>query len=136
MQRKQFTLQRPSRDNPTAVELAMVMDNKQRCTIVWEPVVMLKKMSFEDNKIIFRRGQVSNDADGTPLLINGRGEGYRVNDTAVYLWNLCNGITFSELLSEVLRISSDKEEEVRKSLAEMVKQLRKISVLEVKERRV
>lgn len=76
---------------------------------------------------------VGNDMDGTPLLINGRGEAYRVNDTAVSLWNMCNGITFEDLYLEVLRISSGDEDDVRKSLEKMVKQFHKISVVEMKE---
>jgi hypothetical protein len=87
---------------------------------------------IEKDRIIFRRGVVGNDEDGTPLLINYKGEGYRVNDTAVSLWNMCNGITFQELVYEVLRISSDDESKVKKSLLEMLRQLKKASVVEIK----
>jgi len=92
----------------------------------------LLKRETDTNKIILRRGAVGNDRDGTPLLINGRGEAYRVNDTAVSLWNMCNGITFDDLLLEVLRISSGDEDEVRKSLEQMVRQFHKISVVELR----
>jgi len=92
--------------------------------------MLLKKQS---SKIIHRRGEVGNDHDGTPLLINYRGEAYRVNDTAVSLWNMCNGITFDDLLLEVLRISSGDEEDVRRSLEEMVKQFQEISVIELRD---
>lgn len=85
------------------------------------------------NKIIVRRGAVSNDRDGTPLLINDRGEAYRVNDTAVSLWNMCNGITFDDLFLEVMRISSENKSQVRKSLDELVKQFCNISVVELKD---
>ncbi len=85
------------------------------------------------DKIILRRGSVDNDQDGTPLLINDRGEAYRVNDTAVSLWNMCNGITFDDLFLEVLRISSDSESEVKKSLEQMIKQFQKISVIELRD---
>src|SRR5215208_1619227 len=73
---------------------------------------MLLKRESVSNKLILRRGVVGNDCDGTPLLINGRGEAYRVNDTAVSLWNMCNGITFDDLVLEVLRISSGGEDDV------------------------
>ena len=86
-----------------------------------------------ENRLIVRRGAVSNDKDGTALLINDRGEAYRVNDTAVSLWNMCNGISFDDLYLEVMRISSGKEAEVRKSLDNMVKQFCSISVVELKE---
>jgi len=92
--------------------------------------MLLKKES--SNKIIFRRGDVDNDIDGTPLLINDRGVAYRVNDTAVSLWNMCNGITFDDLFLEVLRISSDDANEVKKSLEQMLRQFQKISVIEVR----
>jgi hypothetical protein len=92
--------------------------------------MLLKRQS---SKIIHRRGTVGNDGDGTPLLINNRGEAYRVNDTAVSLWNMCNGITFDDLLLEVLRISIGEEDEVRKSLEQMVKQFREISVIELRD---
>ncbi len=93
--------------------------------------MLLKKES--GNKIILRRGEVGNDRDGTPLLINVRGEAYRVNDTAVSLWNMCNGITFDDLFLEVLRISSDNESEVKKSLEQMIRQFQKISVIELRD---
>jgi hypothetical protein len=84
-------------------------------------------------KIIVRRGSVSNDKDGTPLLINEQGEAYRVNDTAVSLWNMCNGISFDDLFLEVMRISSEGEEHVRESLEQMVRQFCSISVAELKD---
>jgi hypothetical protein len=96
---------------------------------------MLLKRESVNNKVILRRGIVGNDCDGTPLLINDRGEAYRVNDTAVSLWNMCNGITFEELLLEVLRISSDKKDDVRKSLEHMVKKFQKIGVIELRDLR-
>lgn len=94
---------------------------------------MLLRRESDSNKIILRRGEVGNDSDGTPLLINNRGEAYRVNDTAVSLWNMCNGITFEDLLLEVLRISSEDKADVRKSLEQMVKQFQKISVIELRD---
>jgi len=95
--------------------------------------MLLKREGYYSDKIIFRRGEVSNDRDGTPLLINDRNEAYRVNDTAVSLWNMCNGINFDDLLHEVMRISSEDESEVRKSLEQMIKQFQEISVVEVKQ---
>ncbi len=93
---------------------------------------MKKSLSSRD-EILVRRGTVSNDMDGTPLFINEKCEGYRVNDTAVSLWNMCNGITFDELKEEVLRISNDNEENVSLALGEMVEQLKKVSVLDTKQ---
>jgi hypothetical protein len=94
---------------------------------------MLMRKEIRSNRLIIRRGEVANDLDGTPLLINGRGEAYRVNDTAVSLWHMCNGITFDDLYKEVLRISSGDEGDVRRSLEEMIRQFRKIAVVDVKE---
>jgi len=96
---------------------------------------MLLKRESVNNKMILRRGVVGNDCDGTPLLINSRGEAYRVNDTAVSLWNMCNGITFDDLFLEVLRISSGGKDEVRKSLEHMVKKFQKIGVIELRDLR-
>lgn len=93
-------------------------------------VMLLKK---ENTKIILRRGTVGNDCDGMPLLINARGEAYRVNDTAISLWNMCNGITFDDLFLEVLHISSSDEGEVRSSLEQMIRQFQKISVIEMRD---
>lgn len=109
------------------------MDNNRLVQSLDDDVMLLKRES--SNKIIFRRGEVGNDQDGTPLLINSRGEAYRVNDTAVSLWNMCNGITFDDLLLEVLRISSGDEDEVRKSLEQMIRQFSKVSVIEIRDQR-
>jgi hypothetical protein len=96
---------------------------------------MLLKRGSVSNKLILRRGVVGNDCDGTPILINGRGEAYRVNDTAVSLWNMSNGITFDDLLLEVLRISSGEEDDVRKSLEHMIRKFQKIGVVELRDHR-
>jgi hypothetical protein len=87
---------------------------------------------IEDDTIILRQGEVDNDDDGTPLLINFKGEAYRVNDTAVSLWNMCNGISFQDLLYEVMRISNDDESNVKRSLFEMILQLKDVSVIKLK----
>jgi hypothetical protein len=87
---------------------------------------------IDSDSVILRRGYVSNDLDGTPLLINFKGEGYRVNDTAVSLWNMCNGISFQDLVYEVLLISSDKEARVRESLKTMLNQMNKASIIKIK----
>ena len=87
---------------------------------------------LEKDTIILRQGEVDNDEDGTPLLINFKGEAYRVNDTAVSLWNMCNGISFQDLLHEVLRISNDNESNVERSLFEMILQLNEVSVIKLK----
>lgn len=87
---------------------------------------------IEDDTIILRQGEVDNDTDGTPLLINFKGEAYRVNDTAVSLWNMCNGISFQDLLYEVMRISNDDEANVKRSLFEMIIQLNDVSVIKLK----
>jgi hypothetical protein len=87
---------------------------------------------IDSNSIILRRGTVSNDLDGTPLLINFKGEGYRVSDTAVSLWNMCNGISFQDLVYEVLSISNDKESKVRDCLRTMLNQMNKASIVKIK----
>ena len=111
------------------------MDNNQKLhRELDDDAGMLLKREIE-NKLILRRGMVGNDRDGTPLLINGRGEAYRVNDTAVSLWHMCNGITFDDLYLEVLRIASGDEDDVRKSLEQMIRQFHKISVVDMKELR-
>jgi hypothetical protein len=94
---------------------------------------MLLKRESVNNKMILRRGIVGNDYDGTPLLINARREAFRVNDTAVSLWNMCNGITFDDLFLEVLRISSGEKNDVRKSLVQMVRKFQKIGVIELRD---
>lgn len=95
-------------------------------------MLTLRDRKIDSNSIILRRGYVSNDLDGTPLLINFKGEGFRVNDTAVSLWNMCNGISFQDLVYEVLSISSDKEPKVRESLKTMLTQMNKASVIKIK----
>jgi hypothetical protein len=92
----------------------------------------LRDRKIDSESIILRRGTVSNDLDGTPILINSKGEGYRVTDTAVSLWNMCNGISFQDLVYEVLSISSDKESKVSDCLRTMLTQMSKASIIKIK----
>jgi hypothetical protein len=91
-----------------------------------------KTKEIEEDTLILRQGEVDNDEDGTPLPINFKGEAYRVNDTAVSLWSMCNGISFHDLLHEVLRISNDNETNVKRSLFEMLSQLNDVSIIKLK----
>jgi hypothetical protein len=95
-------------------------------------MLRLRDRKIDSNSFIVRRGFVSNDLDGTPLLINFKGEGFRVSDTAVSLWNMCNGISFQDLVYEVLLISSDKESRVRDSLRTMLTQMNRASIIKIK----
>ena len=95
-------------------------------------MLRLRDRKIDSNSYILRRGFVSNDLDGTPLLINFKGEGFRVSDTAVSLWNMCNGISFQDLVYEVLSISSDKEARVRESLRTILTQINKASIIKIK----
>ena len=94
-------------------------------------MLTLRDRKIDSNSIILRRGFVSNDSDGTPLLINFKGEGFRVSDTAVS-WNMCNGISFQDLVYELISISSDKESRVRESLRIMLTQMNKASIIKIK----
>lgn len=95
-------------------------------------MLRLRDGKIDSDSIILRRGFASNDLDGTPLLINFKGEGFRVSGTAVSLWNMCNGISFQDLVYEVLSISSDKESRVRESLRTMLTQMDKASIIKIK----
>ncbi|HEU4447639.1 MAG TPA: hypothetical protein VFR94_23395, partial [Nitrososphaeraceae archaeon] len=48
------------------------------------------------------------------------------------LWSMCNGISFQDLLHEVLRISNDNETNVKRSLFEMLSQLNDVSIIKLK----
>jgi hypothetical protein len=45
---------------------------------------------------------------------------------------MCNGISFQDLVYEVLLISSDKESRVRDSLRTMLTQMNKASIVKIK----
>ena len=45
---------------------------------------------------------------------------------------MCNGISFQDLVYEVLMISSDKESMVRESLRTMLTQMNKASIIKIK----
>ncbi|MFQ5941229.1 MAG: PqqD family protein [Nitrososphaerales archaeon] len=65
--------------------------------------------------------------------MNENGEAIKVNEPIVVLWNMCNGISFSELVDTVADTSQQDAVSVRNSLENLFAELRQYNLLEIKE---
>ena len=59
--------------------------------------------------LLYKKGQAQKLANGTYVFVNGSNMQHPANGEYVRLWNLCNGISFEDLLS---LISSDTNQSI------------------------
>lgn len=74
---------------------------------------------METDRKLTKRGVVSQTPDGELLLVNEKGEAYRVNESIVAIWDTYKDKTVNEVVDEIAsQIERDPEE-----LREPIKQL-------------
>jgi len=81
---------------------------------------------------LFKKGEPAKGEDGSLLLVNEEKATYKVNEAVLMIWDMCNGISFSELLST---ISADVDQDVgsvKASLERLIHELQQVKLLEIK----
>ncbi len=54
-----------------------------------------------DLEKLFKKGNPSKAKDGSLLLVNEEQAAYAVNEAVIMIWNMRNGISFTELVNSI-----------------------------------
>ncbi len=77
-----------------------------------------------------RRGELFKDEEGNLVLVNEANEAYRVDEIVAYVWSICEGKTFDEVVTEFSNLSETSIEEVREPLLDLINRLKAASLVE------
>lgn len=69
-------------------------------------------------------------ADGSAVLVDGRGDAYALNATAAEVWELCDGRGGEALLAALLARYAASPARARRSVAALLARLRRLGLLE------
>lgn len=94
---------------------------------------MLFGSNIESEKnILYKRGTIISQDGVQFTIMNEKGKYFRVNGDMIWLWNMCKGVSFNDLLFEYRRISSSSDEEIKHSLYTAIHLMESYSVVKVK----
>jgi len=79
-------------------------------------------MSQEERKLT-KQGFVTQSPDGELLLVNNKGEAYKVNESVVAVWNIFDNKTVDEVVSEIASQINVEPSEIRPAIEQLASQL-------------
>ena len=82
---------------------------------------------------LFKKGEPAKAEDGSLLLVNEDQAAYKVNEAVMVIWEMCNGISFSELVSTIVAGVEQDASTVRTSLEGLVTELRQVKLIEIRQ---
>ena len=82
---------------------------------------------------LFKKGDPAKAEDGSLLLVNEDQAAYKVNEAVLMIWDMCNGISFSELVSAIAAGVEQDAATVRTSLEGLVTELQQVKLIEIKQ---
>lgn len=86
-----------------------------------------------DSEKLFKKGDQARGEDGSLLLVNEKQEAFKVNETILTIWNICDGIEFQELVKNIATAVQQDAGSVKSSLEPLFTELEKNSLLEIKQ---
>jgi len=82
---------------------------------------------------LFKKGEPAKAEDGSLLLVNEDQAAYKVNEAVLMIWDMCNGISFSELVTTIAAGVEQDATTVRTSIEGLVTELQQVKLIEVKQ---
>ncbi len=77
-----------------------------------------------------RKGELFKDEEGNLVLINEANEAYKVDEVVAYIWSICDGKTFEEVVIEFADLSETSVDEIKTPLLDLINRLKSASLIE------
>jgi hypothetical protein len=88
---------------------------------------MVKETDSETPK---KKGEAVRLQDGSPGLVNDKGQAYRVSLGLLNFWKLCDGSKTQRELVGTIKRPGNTPEEIEKGVVQLINRLREIDLLE------
>jgi len=82
---------------------------------------------------LFKKGELAKGEDGSLLLVNEDKATYKVNEAVLMIWDMCNGILFSQIVSTISAGTDEDIGAVKTSLQSLINELQQAKLLEIKQ---
>ncbi len=82
---------------------------------------------------LYKKGNVARTEDGSLLLVNDDKVAYSVNEVVLMIWDVCNGISFKELVNVIANSSGEDVVQLKPILEGLITEMVDARLIEVKQ---
>ncbi len=82
---------------------------------------------------LYKKGNVARAEDGSLLLVNDDKVAYSVNEVVLMIWDVCNGISFKELVNVIASSSGEDATQLKPALEGLINEMIEARLIEVKQ---
>jgi len=79
---------------------------------------------------LVKKGLATRDKEGALLLINEEYQAYRVDESVVAIWDMCEGKTVEELTVDIAASTGREASDLKKPIESLVSKLKEAKLLE------
>ncbi|MEM2760381.1 MAG: PqqD family peptide modification chaperone [Nitrososphaerales archaeon] len=87
---------------------------------------------MEEEKL-FKKGEATKADDGSLVLVNEDQTAYKVDEVVLIVWDMCNGISFREILNEITDHSEQDASFIRTALEDLMIKLQENKLIDIKQ---
>ncbi len=80
-------------------------------------------MSQEESRKLSKKGFVTQTPEGDLLLVNEKGDAYKVNESVVAVWNIFEDKTVTEVINEIATQINVDPNEIKPAIEQLTAQL-------------
>jgi len=82
---------------------------------------------------LYKKGNVARAEDGSLLLVNDDKVAYSVNEVVLMIRDVCNGISFKELVNVIASSSGEDATQLKPALEGLINEMIEARLIEVKQ---
>lgn len=92
----------------------------------WEVCKTAKKLK--------KKGKLAKDQEGKPVIVNEKGQAFKVPDAVIAIWHRCDGkITSDDLTREISDKSKQDKDQIQQVIGKITSELERVELIELSE---
>ncbi|GBC73893.1 hypothetical protein HRbin04_01301 [archaeon HR04] len=81
---------------------------------------------------LYKKGNIARAEDGSLLLVNDDKVAYSVNEVVIMIWDVCNGISFKELVDVIASSSGEDTAQLKPALEGLINEMVEAKLIEIR----
>ncbi len=82
---------------------------------------------------VTKEGKLAKDQEGNLVLVNGKEQAYKVDESVIAIWQMCDGKSQEEICNTITEKTQMGEDEAKKAVGEIVPKLEEVGLVKTGE---
>lgn len=78
---------------------------------------------------VTKEGKMAKDQEGNLVLVNNKEQAYKVDESVIAIWQMCDGKTQQEISNTITEKTQMGEDEAKKAVGEIVTKLEEVGLV-------